>query len=269
MTRPEYRTGTRAILLSAGQGRRLLPLTEDRPKCLLPVAGKTILEWQIDALWDAGIDEIGVVTGYRPDKVEALLDQHYAERRITTLFNPFFDVSDNLASCWMAREFMEGDFILMNGDVVLDRYAIERVMSSPVAPVTLAIDRKSLYDDDDMKVQLQGLRVRHVSKTLLPGQVDAESIGLLYFREQGPRLFRSAVEKALRHPHSLRLWYLSVVDALAGENLVQACPIAGLRWIELDFPADLAAAESLFGGKDPAASHSTQSRLDNPQPLES
>ena len=269
MTHSQYRASTRAILLSAGQGRRLLPLTAETPKCLLSVAGKPVIEWQLDALLGAGIDEIVIVTGYRPDKVEALIQEHYAGKRITPVFNPFFDVSDNLASCWMAREYMAGDFLLMNGDVILDRQVLDRVLSSPRAPIVLTVDYKQSYDDDDMKVHLEGSLVKHVSKKLAPELVDAESIGLLYFRDRGPELFRSAVEHALRHPQGLRQWYLSVVDHLAGQGLVSACPIDGLRWIELDFPADIAAAEARFGAPAAAApptAHAAQSAIPLQEP---
>ncbi|MBI2994358.1 MAG: phosphocholine cytidylyltransferase family protein [Gammaproteobacteria bacterium] len=267
MTHSQYRASTRAILLSAGQGRRLLPLTAETPKCLLPVAGKPIIQWQVDALLAAGIGEIAIVTGYRPDKVEGLIRERYAGQRITPVFNPFFDVSDNLASCWMAREFMSGDFLLMNGDVILNHDVVNRVLSSPRAPIVLTVDYKRSYDDDDMKVQLEDSLVRHVSKKLAPERVDAESIGLLYFRDQGPALFRSAVEHALRHPQGLRQWYLSVVDHLASQSLVSACPVDGLRWMELDFPADIAAAEARFGEHAAAASRPGQS-VQNPSPLQ-
>ncbi|MBI2969504.1 MAG: phosphocholine cytidylyltransferase family protein, partial [Gammaproteobacteria bacterium] len=230
MSNVQYRSYTRAILLSAGQGRRLLPLTESRPKCLLEVAGKSIMEWQVDALLSAGIDEIVVVTGYRTDLVEAVLAQRYAGMPVRPAFNPFFDISDNLASCWMARDAMEGDFLLLNGDIVFEPPVLERVLGSPVAPITLTVNYKNAYDDDDMKVQLDESRVRHVSKTLAPQHVDCESIGMIYFRERGPRLFRGAIENALRHQTSLKLWYLSVIDALADEQLVSACSISGLRW---------------------------------------
>ena len=237
---------TRAILLSAGQGRRLLPLTETRPKCLLSVAGKTILEWQIDALLEVGIDEVIVVTGYRADLVEEMLGRRYAGMPVRSTFNPFFDISDNLASCWMARDVMDGEFLLLNGDIVFEPAVLEQVIASPSAPITLTVNYKDGYDDDDMKVQLSGTLVRHVSKALAPQHVDCESIGMLYFREQGPRLFRTAVEKALRHQTSLKLWYLSVIDALADEKLVQSCPISGLRWAEIDFMDDLKSAELAF-----------------------
>src|SRR5690349_11210899 len=169
----------KAIILSAGQGRRLLPLTENTPKCLLPVLGKPIIEWQIDALLANGIGEITVVTGFQSQLVETLLEQRYANRgQIKVLFNPFFQVADNLASCWIARSAMESDFVLLNGDTVIEQALLGKVLSSEPAPITLSVDRKPVYDSDDMKVQLADAEwVRHVSKTIAPEQIDAESIG--------------------------------------------------------------------------------------------
>jgi choline kinase len=236
----------RAIILAAGQGRRLLPLTAEKPKCLLQIAGKSLLEWQIDSLLDARVAQVVIVTGFRADAVDAVIADRYGGRPVQALFNPFFEVADNLASCWLARAFMSDDFLLVNGDTVFEPALLQRVLASPIAPITLTIDRKETYDDDDMKVQLDNGFVRHVSKTLAHEQVHAESIGMLYFREDGPRLFSDALESSMRHPTSLRLWYLSMIDALAARGCVRACAIAGLRWAEIDFPGDLARAATLF-----------------------
>lgn len=245
-------TSTKAVILSAGQGRRLLPLTENSPKCLLLISGKTIIEWQIDALLAAGIEEISVVTGFQTGLVETLLQQRYPDhKRIRTLFNPFFEVADNLASCWIARSVMDCDFLLLNGDTVFDVSLLTQVLESESATITLSIDHKKVYDADDMKVQLdeKGL-VRHVNKTLSEDQIDAESIGLIYFRSNGPILFRDAVEEALRYPAELKSWYLTIIDALAGKHLVNVCAITGHRWCEIDYSSDLTEAQELFSEQD-------------------
>ena len=93
---------------------------------------------------------------------------------------------------------------------------LTQVLNSEPAPITLSVDHKSVYDADDMKVQLDERGwVKHVSKTLPADQIDAESIGLIFFREHGPQLFRKAVEAALRHQAELKSWYLTIIDALA------------------------------------------------------
>ena len=121
-----------AIILSAGQGKRLLPLTESRPKCMLPVAGKTILEWQVQTLLAANIDKLFIITGFNTELVEEHINKQFSNdlARINIVFNPFYRVSDNLASCWMARHVMDEDFILLNGDTLFEPALLDTVLAS-------------------------------------------------------------------------------------------------------------------------------------------
>ncbi len=238
---------TNAIILSAGQGKRLLPLTETYPKCMLSVAGKTILEWQVRTLLAADIGRLHIITGFNSDLVEEHINDRFGADldRINIVFNPFYNVSDNLASCWMARHAMDEDFILLNGDTLFEPALLDTVLRSPAAPVTLTIDYKDCYDNDDMRVELQDSMVKAVGKTLPDEHTMAESIGLLYFRGDGPGLFRERLDRQMKQGSSLRLWFLSVVDALARQSLVRACSINGYRWCEIDFKRDLEKAESV------------------------
>lgn len=242
----ERRTLTDAIILSAGQGRRLLPYTKDSPKCLIEVGGQRVIEWQIDALLAAGIRRITAVVGYGADQVERVLNDHYGPGVISTIFNPFFEVADNLASCWMARHIMGDDFLLLNGDTLFDLPVLERLLDAPAKAITLAVDKKPVYDSDDMKIRLNGDRICAVSKQIPLNCVDGESIGMMHFQTGGGPLFRGALEKSMRRPEALQLWYLSIIDYLAGTTgQVFAQSIEGLGWSELDFPADLKAAREL------------------------
>jgi len=242
----EQRTRTTAILLSAGQGRRLLPYTTNSPKCLIEVGGQRVIEWQIDALMAAGISRITVVIGYGAEQVERVLNDRYGPGVISTIYNPFFEVADNLASCWMARQIMHDDFILLNGDTLFDQPVLERLLDAPPRTITLAVDRKSAYDSDDMKVQLIGDRISAISKLIPLDYVDGESIGMMHFQAGGGPLFRRALEDSMRRPEALQRWYLSIIDYLAGTTgQVFAQSIEGLGWVELDYPADLRAAHAL------------------------
>ena len=95
-----------AVILSAGQGKRLLPLTTDQPKCIVSINGRSILEWQIQELIRLGMDSIHVVVGFGANKVEALLAQRVSSSSIHTIYNPFFALADNLISCWVAAFLM-------------------------------------------------------------------------------------------------------------------------------------------------------------------
>ena len=238
----------KAILLSAGHGRRLLPMTAETPKCLLEIHGSSVVEWQIDHLLENGIDDITVVIGYGADKVEALLKHRYGQKQVRTLYNPFFDVTDNLATVWMARGEMTGDFVLLNGDTLFEPAVLCRLLDSPSRPITLARDHKPRYDSDDMKLQLDGDRLLGIGKDLESGNVDGESVGMLLFREQGGRLFTETVEQTMRSPVALKQWYLSVIDQLASQGHVWSQSIHGLEWGELDYPVDLDRAIKMVAG---------------------
>lgn len=237
-----------AVILSAGQGRRLLPLTADRPKCLIDLHGKTLLQWQLDALLAAGVGPITVVTGYASEAVESVIARHYAGKAVRVQYNPFFQVADNLGSCWIARAAFDGELLLLNGDTVFEPVVVQRLLAAPAAPIRLVTDRKDAYDADDMKVITDGSRLLRIGKHLPVDAVDAESIGMLRFSSRGAQRFQDAVEAALREPDGLRWWYLSVIDRLADEGLVETCPIQGLRWGEVDFPRDLDAARAVVAG---------------------
>ncbi len=236
------------IILAAGQGRRLLPLTENAPKALLDIHGQSLLAVQVQAFCACGATEIVVLTGFRAatinDELENLA-RRFPQTSFRTLFNPFYAVADNLASCWMARFEMDSDFILVNGDNLFRAGLVQTLLEAPKAPITVAIDRKETYDSDDMKVMLDGQRLTEIGKRLPLDTVDAESIGMIAFRGEGPGMFRRALEEAMLEPDALRRWYLSVIGALARDVNVQTASIEEHEWCEVDVPLDLQHARNM------------------------
>ena len=240
---------SRAIILSAGQGSRLLPLTADLPKCLIGLSGKSLLAWQVDALFANGVSEIHVVTGFQTDLVEQELAKLARPGLILKAhFNPFFKVADNLGSCWIAREVMTGNYLILNGDTLVSQALAGRVQQGANWPVCVTVDVKPNYDSDDMKVERDGDRLVHIGKTLTAAQSNAESIGFLAFRGEGGALFREAVEAAMRTPAGVENWYLKVIDQLAPTGKVGTLSIEGMEWGEVDFLNDVEVAEKLTAG---------------------
>ena len=235
--------------MSAGQGRRLLPLTEQRPKCLIPLAGRTVLSWQLSALAECGVQEAVIVTGFGAEQVEAEIASAPSRMLVRTLYNPFYALADNLGSCWAARAELEGDVLILNGDSLVEPAIVTRLLEAPSAPITVTIDRKAAYDADDMKVRTEDSRLLAIGKTLPIEQVDGESIGFLRFNREGARLFVDEVETMMRTPDGLRAWYLSAVNRLAARTgAVRTVSIEGLEWGEMDFPADVVTNERLARG---------------------
>ena len=240
----------RALILSAGQGSRLLPHTENTPKALLDLSGRSMLEWQLLGLQAAGVREVVVVTGFR----DALIDQAIRSHgpvgmRIRTLFNPFYKLADNLASCWMAREALSGPCLILNGDTLFEPEIARRLLAAPAAPITVTIDRKASYDADDMKVETVDDRLQAIGKKLSAEQTNGESIGFLRFEADGAAQFVAEIERSMRTPEGPGLWYLSAIHRLANQGAdVRVCCIEGLQWGELDFPADLVRTRELAAG---------------------
>ena len=234
----------KAIILCAGQGRRLLPYTESSPKCLLNLNNKHFIEWQIDALQQVGVEKIVAVIGYAARRIESILSKRYGDK-VSFVYNPFYEIADNLASCWMARDHFEDNFMILNGDTLFEPAVISKLLSANEFPITLATDKKQKYDDDDMKVITKDSRLISVGKKLPMSEVNGESIGIMHFNPEGARLFKHTIEKLMYSPESLQKWYLSIIDQLASLNHVGTCSINGLEWTEVDFIQDLERAQQL------------------------
>ena len=232
----------KVVILAAGQGKRLLPMTVDKPKSLLVVGGQTMIGWQVQELVKSGVDEILVVTGFQADAAEGEIEHlrnSHPGCRFRSYFNAEFETADNLVSCWSVRSEMDQDFVLINGDTLFEAGVFRRLVQGAPASVTVTIDHKDRYDEDDMKVRLDGSRLVEIGKTIPMDTVDGESIGMLLFRGDGPQLFADALDHAKRNPQPHHRWYLSVIDDLAKTGVVETRGIKGLEWCEVDYPLDL------------------------------
>ncbi|MCP4046158.1 MAG: phosphocholine cytidylyltransferase family protein [Gammaproteobacteria bacterium] len=240
----------KAIILSAGQGRRLMPLTANTPKCCLMLAGKTLLEHQLESLAANGIDEIVVVTGFGHRMVDQVVNKTRGIS-VRTLYNPFYALSDNLGTAWVARHEMKGPFLLVNGDTLFEASTLSYLLSGEHSfPITLATDHKGEYDDDDMKIITDGRQLKRVGKKLNMESVNGESIGMMVFNQKGAEAFVNKVETLMAGTGGLVRWYLSAIDELAMAGLVGINSINGSGWCEVDDHADLAYAQMTVSNWD-------------------
>lgn len=234
----------RAIILAAGQGKRLGPITDDKPKCLVDLGPATILSHQLNNCERAGLDEVVVVTGAFAPDVEAEIERWRndgARRvRVSSLYNPFHEVANNMISLWAARAVMDVDFITINGDDIFDWRILERLAATDGAPVTVTIDQKEAYDEDDMKIILDGGRITAMNKKIPVEQANGESIGIMKFCGKGRALLAAELEAMARLESYATEWYVQAVERIAlADSFVDVMPVGDLRWAEVDFPEDL------------------------------
>ncbi|HLO21334.1 MAG TPA: phosphocholine cytidylyltransferase family protein [Sphingomicrobium sp.] len=235
----------KAIILSAGQGSRLGHLVDEQPKCLIDFNGRTLLDRQLDMLEANGVHEAVVVTGFHDELVNEAIGRRSGGPNVRTIYNPFYKVADNTGSLFMAREELTGDCLVWNGDTLVSKGLMARVVANQQTGICVTIDRKDAYDEDDMKVVEEEGRLRAIGKRLDLSTVNAESIGLLAFRSGGARQFREAIEKAIRTAEGTTIWYLRVIHHIAQSADVWTLDIRGQEWGEVDFPEDVETARAL------------------------
>jgi choline kinase len=203
--------------------------------------------WERGCLAVAGIDEVVVVTGFGHEQVEAVL-AGVQGIRTRTVFNPFYQLSDNLGTCWVARHEMQEPFVLINGDTLFEAAVLQHLLQERGRfPITLATDQKSSYDSDDMKIWSERDRLCRVGKQLDLSRVNGESIGLMAFTAGGAGIFIQVLEELMKQGDGLKRWYLSAIDELAQGGMVGVSSIHGLSWCEVDDAIDLAFAETVVG----------------------
>jgi choline kinase len=230
----------KAIIISAGKGERLYPLTKNTPKSLLEVGnGFTLLETQLHSLSANGIKEIVIITGFKAEQIEAKVKEYQSNLNITTVFNPFFDISNNLLSVWMARHHMSGDFITINGDDIFAPEVIANLLTS-THDITMVIDEKKDYDDDDMKVIHKNGEVLRVSKKIDSKEANGESIGIIKYINKGPKIFVDMLDQMVRDLQNRNLFYLQAVQNIIDKGFkVHYSMCKETDWAELDFHPDL------------------------------
>lgn len=165
------------VILAAGMAKRLRPLTDTKPKCLLKVGERTLLERTVEAMAAAGINEFVVVTGYLADMIRDFLTIHYPQFTIHFLHNADYEHNNNIYSLWMAGQVVRGqEFLLMDSDILCDPAAVLRIANEPEA--ALAVNRHEL-GEEEMKVVVDGqMRITEISKTCRPEDAMGESVGI-------------------------------------------------------------------------------------------
>ena len=236
----------KALILSAGRGRRLWPHTADAPKCLLPVGGGDILGHQLENLVEAGVTRVVLICGHGLHRMKRRVSTVPERITVRLLFNPFFAISDNLVSLWAARSEMDQGFILLNGDNLLHPDILNPLLNAD-GDCCLLAQRKGSFGTDDMKVQVAGDRVTRIGKSLSPNQTDAESVGIIRFSAAGATHMRRALEEVMTQRAAMRRFFVDAIQHLIDLGLaVNWTDTGGLPWIDVDTPEDLEFAQRNF-----------------------
>ncbi|TGD72527.1 phosphocholine cytidylyltransferase family protein [Mangrovimicrobium sediminis] len=232
----------KAIILAAGRGSRMRDLTDERPKCLLEVRGRALLDWQLNALWEAGIDEIGIVTGYRRELL--------AGRGLTEFHNARWAQTNMVSSLECARDWLEsGPCIVSYADIFFDASAPRALLASE-ADIAITYDRHwlqqwaqrfedPLADAETFRLKPDGSLAEIGNTPRSVDEVQGQYMGLLRFTPAGwaeVQRIRAALPQVERDAMHMTGTLQRVLEA--GRVPVGVVEYSG-EWGEVDSPEDL------------------------------
>jgi choline kinase len=236
------------MVLAAGAGRRLLPLTQTLPKTLLPLdRDRTILDLALANLRAVGLTDVVVVAGFAVERLQerlpALRRRHGV--RIDLVLNDRAEQWNNAYSLWLAREaFLEG-VLLVNGDTVHPAGVHEALLAARGPDVLLAVDDHKRLGAEEMKVLLDGDgALRSISKQLDPAAAHGEYIGVSLIEPPAAAPLAAALEATWRGDPS-RYYEDAYQELVARGGRVHGASIGEVEWIEVDDHADLARAREI------------------------
>jgi choline kinase len=246
----------KAIIVAAGPGSRLAPFTNDRPKCLLDIGGKTILQEALEALRDNGIERIAVVRGYRGDRIN-YPDIKYYE-------NPDYDKTNLLKSLFCAEAEMDDDILVSYSDIIYSSDTVKKLIASREdISLTVDVGWAQTYDGRNQHptseaelVKVEDGNVVKIGKGIIdPEEAHGEFIGLAKFTKSAAedlkatyhRVLKTSPDMPFQRAASLEQAYIADIlqELVDTGSVVKTVDING-GWIEIDTPQDLARARGKF-----------------------
>ena len=238
----------RAIILAGGLGRRLGPLTHGTQKCLLEIAGETVLARAMRLLSSAGIGDITIVTGHCEGLVRAEIARRFAPERVTFVHNSRYDSTSTAYPLWLARFGLNEAMLLLDGDVVFESAVLTRMLTSSDENV-IAVSTRGAFDDEQVKVMVDDLgRVTHIAKSIDPVRAFGEAVGMaILSRATLTHLFPTLERRVITEDRQNELYEAAIQELLLGKRLLlRAVDLGGLRCLEIDTFEDLRRARALF-----------------------
>ncbi len=239
-----------AVILAAGQGTRLRPLTDHCPKCLVEVQGKPMLQYQLEALSEAGLRECIIVVGHRADQVRERFGARFRNLAIRYVENALFDRTNNIYSLWLARHELTDDLLLLEGDLVFEPGLLVDLLDAPYENAAV-VDRFEHYMNGTV-ILAHGDRASAMvlKRDQAPGFDYGPALKTVNIYKFSRRAVRDELMPALSNyiARGLTDHYYEMVISLAiaeGKLALYLVPTAQRAWAEVDTQEDLADAEAM------------------------
>lgn len=234
-----YKNKPRAIILAAGRGKRLLPFTNEVPKCLVHVGNFPILFYQLTTLAAFGIKDIVIVVGYQAEMIKEYTKKQFPHLKFQFVSNHAYASTNDIASFALAEEYCKNSFIQIDSDVLFHPAILQELLDYQKHSQTI-IRPAFYFNEEEMKVSVsKNNTVTRISKSLKPEETDGEFMSISLFT----RAFSAELFKIMKRLSPLH-YSGDAMDLVVRENRAPLYAVYSRRpCIEIDFPEDLQEAE--------------------------
>ena len=224
----------KVLLLAAGRGTRISRYLGGNPKCTVDIGGERLIHYTVRTLHKKGIDDIAIVLGYKGSIIQDVLSDLPFVKYYT---NPFYDVTNSIASAWFARDFLAetADTMIMNADVFLEEPLIDHIIGISESPVMFA--DSSRKEEADYKFKFTDGILESYGKELEGDDISGEYVGIGKFSADFMNLFIAELDRMIgAQTHSV--WWENVVYSLSEKMPVKVIDINSMFWAEVDYIED-------------------------------
>jgi len=228
----------KAVILAAGLGKRMRPLTDTMPKCLIKVGKYPFIEYIIRALHENHIDDIFVVAGYKAEMIQ----KRYPN--LNYIYNPFYESTNSIVSLWLSGLSVSGDVIVINSDVLLDSKLIQRIRDCKRSCIVYT---KEWSEDKGYKVAIKNSLVKRMGMKL--SSTSGEYCGITKFIRVDFEAMKHFLHEALKKK-DFSVWYEDIVSHMAGKGYkFTPLSIENDFWFEIDTPEELRNARKYIAAR--------------------
>ncbi len=223
----------KALIMAAGRGTRISRYLDGRPKCTVSLGKEALIHYTVRTLKACGVEQIALVLGYQGQTIRQVL----ADQDVQFYENPFFDVTNSIASAWFAREFIRDDeMLIMNGDVFLEESLMRQILDRH-APAPLLFADESRREEADYKLCYREGKLLLYGKELKGDQITGEYVGVARINQSFLPVFCKQMEQMILHQEH-GVWWENVLYSLSGQTDILVRDVQGQFWAEVDYIED-------------------------------
>lgn len=233
----------KVVILAAGKGKRLLPLTETIPKTLLEINGKTILEISIDTLLECGIKNIFIVAGYCANKTKEVVDKYKnKDTNIQVIDNKEYETTDNMYSAMLGLEKCIGENVMiMNGDTIVKKEVLQKLLNSEFSNMLIEMNPDV---EDGQKVFIKDNIIKMIDKVV--PNAHGTAVNLVKLSKEDAKIYFEHMKSIIKRSDRKKYWWEQAINEILDKINIKSIEIKKDSWLEIDNHKDLEEASYIL-----------------------